>query len=846
MFKNWRKRRNSGSGTKVHRDGDVLVYNEVGSGSSSSSSSSSGDEEAQDQASTGAFPSANDRSPSRVPDPWSQQQQQDGENNKNNNRRTTTSSSEEEGDEPTPRQAELLEAWMNKRREIRLEEQQQKMRSMMDPRTGGFQTSSNSIPGQQQQPLWFAQHHGHAQAAVHHHPVDVDTGVEILHKYEEDDDNALYLPTAMATIVGEDCSGTVVSKPGSIASYPSNATSDMTPVVSNTKFKHRPSPSIAHSLTTTIEAPESAAGAEGGGAGGASDTNSGSTAAGGCAKQCQAFLDVRTIHGKLALLLLTILVLAVTTMVVSALLARQSRSIIDRNSGGGGTTPFVTRSPITSTPSVAPSPTVAPTTANDTSRPTAVGETRAPTAGPSTTAPTTAMPTAQPSATPTTVQPTTAAPTTYPTTLAPTNTPTVAPSTAAPTLEPLENLVLVLGDSVQGPTDDDAFGTSVALSGNGLVMVVGAPNYSRRLGRVEIYELQNVPGDPVPRQWVQRDVLVGTVPQGTLGQSVAVSRDGLIIAVSEPGVDRRAGRVTMYAYNPTSGSYRALGNPIVGTAGASYSGTALSLSSDGLRVAVGAPYYTGVNDLQLHGQVVVYELEGNEWVPMGNPISGEGTLDWLGSAVALSEDGNRVVASAPWNSNLDGYVGTWEWNSATQDWVRWGSGDIFNDYLPSLSSDRFGHSVAMSTTQEGVHRLAVGVPWKSVAGQRNAGMAVVFELDPLGNRWVQLGEPIVDESPVAHAEAGNSIDFIDGTILLVGAPGAAERAGQVRLYRFDERQRQWEVHPVSLTGRNEGDDFGVSLAAQREVEIDQGISLVVGAISQNRGSNGYVQSFVEE
>ena len=155
--------------------------------------------------------------------------------------------------------------------------------------------------------------------------------------------------------------------------------------------------------------------------------------------------------------------------------------------------------------------------------------------------------------------------------------------------------------------------------------------------------------------------------------------------------------------------------------------------------------------------------------------------------------------------------------------------------------------MALSTTSGGVSRLAVGVPWKSVDGERNAGMVVVYELDPFGNRWIPLGDTIIDDIPTAGNELGSAIDFLDGLFLFVGIPGAADRAGQVRLYRFNEDVREWELHPITLTGSSAGDDFGVALAAQREIEVDRvGLSLVVGAIAQNRGGVGYVQSFREE
>ena len=770
MFPFFKKRKGNNSGAVVRREGDALVYDEVHSGSSSTSS----DEERGDPNATGAFPT--DLPPVPPPHPSDEATEPSA---------TETAQGQAENEPmPTPQEAVLLEAWMNKRREMRFEEEQQKIRAMMmDPRTGGFKraaagnypqfTPQQSGGGETTNLQWFV-----------HHPVDVDTGVEIIDTEKEHDYNvSAYIPTATATIVGED-SHTVVSRPDSMASYPSKAMSDMTPVVSNKKFETtaRQRPSLAPSLSSAPEAPV------GGDGGDDQAESSEDTSPGGCGKQCRAFLDFRTYHGKLALLLLVVLVLAVTTMVVSALLARQSRSIIDNP---GPPTTIVTRTP------------------------TPQDSTFAPTMQPS-------IATGVPSPAPSTLPPVTTIQPTLLTSAVPTASPTRLLPTLAPTVDLFENLVLVEGDSVL--SDENSFGASVALSGDGQVLVVGAPEAERRQGRVEIFVL-------VDNQWVTRDAVTGINNQGELGTSVAVSQEGLIVALSEPGFAGRTGRVTVYNYNPASGAYVTLGEPIVGGVGNSYSGTSIALSADGFRLAIGAPYYSGVDGLQMHGQVRVYEFIGNEWTPMGSPINGGGTLDWLGFAVDLSDDGLKLVASAPQNADLDGYVRTWQWNPSLMDWERWGSGDIFNDVVPALSSDRFGQVLALSSTPKGIYRIAIGIPQKRVNGDRDAGMAVVYELDSQSNEWVPIGGPIIQDPPSARVELGSSIDLLDGSTLLLGLPGEA----QVNLYRFNETASTWELHPTPLQGDDSRDEFGSAVAGHD----NNGLSLVVAALGQ------YVRHFFE-
>ena len=184
----------------------------------------------------------------------------------------------------------------------------------------------------------------------------------------------------------------------------------------------------------------------------------------------------------------------------------------------------------------------------------------------------------------------------------------------------------------------------------------------------------------------------------------------------------------------------------------------------------------------------------------------------------------------------------------TETWEPWGSGGIFNDFDPARPSDRFGHSVALSETSAGSYRLAVGVPWKSVDDQRNAGMIVVYELDSSIDRWSLLGRPLVHKDPTPTTEAGHAVDLVDD-FLLVGIPGANGRTGQAQLYRYNYTESVWDIHPVALTGASSGDDFGVSLTLVRELEVStvdkESFLLVVGALTHNRGGAGYVQTFLE-
>jgi LPXTG-motif cell wall-anchored protein len=78
-----------------------------------------------------------------------------------------------------------------------------------------------------------------------------------------------------------------------------------------------------------------------------------------------------------------------------------------------------------------------------------------------------------------------------------------------------------------------------------------------------------------------------------------------------------------------------------------FSGRSVSLSSDGSRVAIGATANDGGGADA--GQVRVYDLSAGAWVQVGSDIDGEAAFDVSGNSVSLSSDGSRVGIGAPYN-----------------------------------------------------------------------------------------------------------------------------------------------------------------------------------------------------
>jgi hypothetical protein len=141
-----------------------------------------------------------------------------------------------------------------------------------------------------------------------------------------------------------------------------------------------------------------------------------------------------------------------------------------------------------------------------------------------------------------------------------------------------------------------------------------------------------------------------------LGASVSLSVDGSRIAIGAPGNDGGGGNAGhVRVYELTGGAWVQVGSDIDGEVAGDNSGSSVSLTSDGLRVAIGAPYNDGGGTDA--GQVRVYDLTGGAWVKVVGDIDGEGVGDESGLPVSLTSDGLRVAIGAVANDGAGSLAG---------------------------------------------------------------------------------------------------------------------------------------------------------------------------------------------
>jgi hypothetical protein len=208
----------------------------------------------------------------------------------------------------------------------------------------------------------------------------------------------------------------------------------------------------------------------------------------------------------------------------------------------------------------------------------------------------------------------------------------------------------------------DLFGFSLALSGNGLVLAVGAYADDGRgsdAGTAYVFSRPSASSDV----WTELAELLSPDSLGgdNAGYSVAVDYAGTTVALGAPWSDTflvDAGTVHVYTRANAAGTLwtrqRAdarLDGDLQHRERSMGFGLSVSLSADGLRVAVGAYHETGETGFGNQGSVWVFDRVSTSadalWTQRVRlAASAASAGDELGFAVALGRDGKTVFVSA--------------------------------------------------------------------------------------------------------------------------------------------------------------------------------------------------------
>jgi hypothetical protein len=297
----------------------------------------------------------------------------------------------------------------------------------------------------------------------------------------------------------------------------------------------------------------------------------------------------------------------------------------------------------------------------------------------------------------------------------------------------------------------DSFSYSVALSSDGIVALIGAPDTTvggnDLAGEAYFFTRSG-------NSWSEAQAVPDPAGAGDdrFGLSVALSADG--------GVALIGGAAEPYFFTHAGASWsQAQAVPISGTSG--YFGYSVALSGDGSTALIGAPS-TNVGGKLDAGEVYFFSRSGNSWSQAQVVSDPAGAADdEFGFSVALSSDGTVALIGA----DQYGFSGGGFAYFFSRSGNSWSQAQAVPDPA-GAADDAFGWSVALSS--DGSVGL-IGAINTNVGGTPCVGEAYVFTRS--GASWSQA-QAIPDPSGTECDQFGFSVALSsDGSIALLGAPG---------------------------------------------------------------------------
>ena len=319
-------------------------------------------------------------------------------------------------------------------------------------------------------------------------------------------------------------------------------------------------------------------------------------------------------------------------------------------------------------------------------------------------------------------------------------------------------------------------------------------------------------------------------------------------------------------------TWNRLGESIFGTEINSPLGNSVSLSADGMRMAIGSTYIGEDGGGFGHSRVYEFDAVSSDWIQIGQDLTSSIDSSNIGYSLLLSADGSRVAvtASDPIASEVgDDYGSTkiYEYLPGESRWKQLGQTiapyDILadNEFVTQdfknliveqtdiedpLYGSKFiteGSGITGEIQFLGTH-IAYSGDGSTVAISYlfDSSITIIYRYNLRERRWDQLGGNINATQTADYSGYSMSLNS-NGTILAIGSPkydSDSIDSGKVTVYRFDGNA--WQLYGNSLVpDTNDNDEYGFSIALNSE-----GNRLAVGTIrgdKQSSESSGYTQIY---
>jgi hypothetical protein len=289
-----------------------------------------------------------------------------------------------------------------------------------------------------------------------------------------------------------------------------------------------------------------------------------------------------------------------------------------------------------------------------------------------------------------------------------------------------------------------SFGRAVSISADGNTALIGGAGDSDGMGAAWVFtRAQGV--------WIEQAKLTGADGKAKFGSAVALSEDGNTAIVGGAGA--------VWIFVRENGAWRQQGEKLMGSGaiGAASQGHAVAISADGNTALIGGPL-----DNQNRGAAWIFTRIGEVWTQQGSKLAGTAE-SLLGASVALSGDGGVAIAG--------GCGAAWEFVRSDGEWVH--RGDKLSITGDSLALSADGDRLIAGAPGSGVGAWEfdrIDGAWKQTArlfgsGAAQQGFAVAISADRhtaasagIGAVWT-FGEPVVTVSGPGATVAGETVNY---------------------------------------------------------------------------------------